>query len=64
MTGALADALFSAERAADLPVASDLSSRWTFTEIAPASFRWIGDVLEPDGTTWRLETEYRVTRAA
>lgn len=40
------------------------TSRWTFTDIAPRSFRWIGDVLEPDGTTWRLETEYHVTRTA
>ena len=36
--------------------------RWMFTEITPDSFRWIGEVLSPDGKTWRLEAEFRARR--
>jgi len=36
--------------------------RWVFTEITPDSFRWIGEVLEPDGKTWKLEGEFRAKR--
>jgi hypothetical protein len=38
-------------------------TRWTFTEITPKSFRWLGEALEPDGKTWKLEGEFRATRA-
>jgi hypothetical protein len=31
--------------------ANGTPTRWTFTEIMPASFRWLGDALEPDGKT-------------
>jgi hypothetical protein len=37
--------------------------RWIFTEIAPDSFRWTGEALEPDGKTWRLEAEFVARRA-
>ena len=37
-------------------------TRWTFTEITPDSFRWLGDALEPDGQTWRPEGEFRARR--
>ena len=37
-------------------------TRWRFTEIAPDSFHWIGEALEPDGTAWRLEGEFRALR--
>lgn len=37
-------------------------TRWRFTEITPNSFHWIGEALEPDGKTWRLEGEFRATR--
>jgi len=37
-------------------------TRWTFTEISPDSFRWLGHALEPDGTTWRLEAEFQARR--
>jgi hypothetical protein len=37
-------------------------TRWTFTEIAPDSFHWLGEALQPDGTTWRLEGEFRAKR--
>jgi len=36
--------------------------RWIFTEITSDSFHWIGEALEPDGRTWRLEGEFRARR--
>jgi hypothetical protein len=36
--------------------------RWTFTEITPDSFRWLGEALNPDGATWKIEAEFRATR--
>jgi hypothetical protein len=35
---------------------------WIFTEITPDSFRWIGEALQPDGKTWKLEGEFRAKR--
>ena len=32
-------------------------TRWMFTEITPDSFRWTGDALDVDGTTWKPEGE-------
>jgi hypothetical protein len=37
-------------------------TRWMFTEIAPDSFHWTGEALQPDGKTWRLEGEFRARR--
>jgi hypothetical protein len=37
-------------------------TRWRFTEITPDSFHWIGEALEADGKTWRLEGEFRARR--
>jgi hypothetical protein len=37
-------------------------TRWTYTEITPDSFRWLGEALEPDGKTWKLEAEFRAKR--
>jgi hypothetical protein len=37
-------------------------TRWRFTEITPDSFHWIGEALEPDGQTWKLEGEFRARR--
>ncbi len=37
--------------------------RWIFTDITSDSFRWLGEALEPDGKTWRLEAEFRAQRA-
>ena len=37
--------------------------RWIFTDITPVSFRWVGEALEPDGKTWRLEAEFHGRRA-
>lgn len=36
--------------------------RWIFTEITPESFHWIGEALEPDARTWKLEAEFRARR--
>ncbi|HTD24790.1 MAG TPA: hypothetical protein VK738_19210 [Terriglobales bacterium] len=36
--------------------------RWIFSEITPNSFRWTGEALQPDGTTWKLEGEFCARR--
>jgi hypothetical protein len=36
--------------------------RWVFNEITPNAFRWTGEVLQPDGITWKLEGEFRARR--
>ena len=36
--------------------------RWSFTEIAPDSFRWIGERSYDDGKTWELQAEFRARR--
>jgi hypothetical protein len=42
--------------------ADGTQTRWTFTEITPDSFHWIGDARQPDGETWTREAEFRATR--
>lgn len=42
---------------------SGVLRRWRFTDIADASFRWIGDVSWDRGATWTLEMEMRASRA-
>jgi hypothetical protein len=37
-------------------------TRWRCTEITPDSFHWLGEALEPDGKTWKLEGEFRAVR--
>ncbi len=37
-------------------------TRWRYTEITANSFRWIGEVLEPDGKTWKVEGEFEARR--
>jgi hypothetical protein len=32
--------------------------RWIFTEVTADSFRWIGEALEADGNTWKVEGEF------
>ncbi len=36
--------------------------RWTFTDIEPESFRWLGESLNPDGRSWALQGEFRARR--
>ena len=40
------------------------TTRWTFTDISPNSFHWLGEALQPDGNTWFLEGEFRARRKA
>jgi hypothetical protein len=37
-------------------------TRWSYSEITPNSFRWLGEALNPDGRTWKVEAEFRATR--
>ncbi|HLW51439.1 MAG TPA: hypothetical protein VKW06_01230 [Candidatus Angelobacter sp.] len=37
-------------------------TRWRFTEITPDSFHWMGESLNPDGHTWKMEGEFRARR--
>jgi hypothetical protein len=40
------------------------TTRWSFTEITANSFHWLGEALQPDGKSWRLEGEFRARRMA
>src|SRR6267378_3841104 len=42
--------------------ADGTQTRWTFTEITADSFHWLGEALQPDGMTWKLEGEFRAKR--
>ena len=37
-------------------------TRWRFLDLTRGSFRWVGDALEPDGNTWKLEAEFHARR--
>lgn len=41
---------------------SGATLRWTFTDIAADSFRWLSERLLDDGATWKLQSEYRARR--
>jgi hypothetical protein len=36
--------------------------RWIFTDIDSESFHWIGEALQPDARTWKLEGEFFARR--
>jgi len=36
--------------------------RWSFTEITPNSFRWLGERSPDGGTTWQLQAEFLARR--
>jgi hypothetical protein len=42
--------------------ADGTETRWTFADITADSFRWLGEARQPDGTTWKLEGEFRAKR--
>jgi hypothetical protein len=37
-------------------------TRWTFTDISADSFRWRGEALHPQQSTWTLEAEFLAKR--
>jgi hypothetical protein len=41
---------------------NDATLRWTFTDIHPDSFRWIGERSADNGKTWTLQADYRARR--
>ena len=38
--------------------------RWTFTDITPNSFRWLGERSDDDGRTYWLQAEFLATRVS
>ena len=38
--------------------------RWSFVDITPDSFRWLGEQSSDNGKTWRLWAEFRLHRDA
>jgi hypothetical protein len=38
--------------------------RWSFTDITPNSFRWLGERSEDGGTRWQLQAEFLARRVA
>ena len=36
--------------------------RWRFVDITDDSFRWLGEALNDDGATWKLEAEFHARR--
>jgi hypothetical protein len=38
------------------------SIRWSFTEITPSSFRWIGELSPDNGKSWRTQIEFFAQR--
>ena len=45
-----------------MPRVSERSANADKTMITPDSFHWRGEALQPDGTAWKLEGEFRATR--
>jgi len=43
---------------------SGTAVRWSFTEITPDSFRWLGERSPDGGETWRLQVEFFARRVA
>lgn len=38
--------------------------RWSFTDITPNAFRWLGELSRDDGATWQLQAEFLARRIA
>ena len=38
--------------------------RWSFTDIAPDSFRWLGERSLDGGASWQLQADFRARRVA
>ena len=41
-----------------------IAIRWSFTEITPDSFHWLGERSPDGGATWRLQVEFFARRVA
>ncbi len=39
-----------------------IATRWSFTEITPHSFHWLGERSPDGGTTWQLQAEFFARR--
>ena len=39
-------------------------ARWSFTDITPDSFRWLGERSHDGGATWHFQAEFRAHRIA
>jgi hypothetical protein len=39
-------------------------TRWSFTEIAPHSFRWLGERSADGGATWHLQADFHARKVA
>jgi hypothetical protein len=38
--------------------------RWSFVDITPDSFRWLGERSPDGGAIWQLQAEFRARRVA
>jgi hypothetical protein len=38
------------------------ATRWSFTEITPVSFHWLGEISDDGGAAWRLQVEFFARR--
>jgi hypothetical protein len=45
-------------------VGNSAATRWSFTEITPDSFHWLGERSLDGGATWRLQVEFFARRSA
>jgi hypothetical protein len=43
--------------------AAGVAMRWSFREIMPRGFRWLGEISEDGGSSWRLQLEMRARRS-
>lgn len=43
---------------------NDRPAKWIFTDVTATSFTWQGYLLDPDGVTWRLGTEFKLRRVS
>ncbi len=50
------------DRAVGETVDSNVRRRWSFTEITPTSFHWLGEMSSDNGHTWFLEQEMKAVR--
>jgi hypothetical protein len=42
----------------------EIPIRWSFTDITPHSFRWLGERLGADSLNWQLQVEFQARRLA